>query len=67
MPVNRWRVAALLVSRNRVMPFGRTRIAARWKTSNRNVWTVWSKGSNVPQPLLVAGAQRPLAFTESVR
>ena len=47
MRVNRWRVAALFVSRNRVTPFGRTRIAARWKISNRNVWTERSRWSTV--------------------
>ena len=37
MRLKRWRVAALFESRNRVAPFGRTRMAARWKTSNRSV------------------------------
>jgi hypothetical protein len=38
MRMNRWRVAALFASRTWVTPPGRTRSAARWKTSKRNVW-----------------------------
>jgi hypothetical protein len=40
MRVNRWRVAVLSASRSWVRPPGRTRIAARWTSSNRNVWKV---------------------------
>ncbi|HXW05155.1 MAG TPA: hypothetical protein VD833_07985, partial [Vicinamibacterales bacterium] len=47
MRMNRWRVATLFASRTWVMPPGRTRMAARWKTSKRHVWTFWSRWSTV--------------------